>query len=137
MVASGGPPAGGGQAAREAARQWASASARTLARRLRRRWVQAAGPARAVAIARRVAILRRGLHEHWSLCSSLGGHLPTLKDAIDGSTMLGVRVPDDVRELVAHCNWAKHAPPSELRAVPSVAFIVFPRIEPARSTAPL
>ena len=76
-VAAGGPHRDGacGHPSRAGGASWAEASARTLARRLRRRRIAAVGPKWGHALAVRSAVLRRSLDAQWALEKQLGGSL--------------------------------------------------------------
>ena len=68
--------------------KWAAASARTLARRLRRKWRLEVGLSRAQALDRRVNALRSGVLAHWQLSDELGCHFAQLSDAIEARALL-------------------------------------------------
>ena len=95
------------------AREWAAASARTLARRLRRSRARTQGLTRAKALQLRSAQFRVSVAEHWSLCDTLGAFFPKYSDAIAAARLL--RVAPDVcgwhAEALSVGNWARHAPP--------------------------
>ena len=106
---------------------WASASARTLARRLRRERRAALGLSRAQAIDIRVKALRAALEGHWALSDAMGAHVPSFGEALAAARLLAPQFNlKDLEDLNAQGNWAKHAPPpaaaSPLRAAPPGAF---------------
>ena len=78
-VATGGPGTRGPQAA--GAKAWAAASARNLARRLRRQRREVLGQSLASAMARRCNIFRAALAAQWRFGAVLGRHYPTLRDS--------------------------------------------------------
>ena len=92
---------------------WAAASARTLARRLRRQRRNVLGETRAAALAWRTAALRRSLDAHWRLGDRLGGHAPALSDAIRAGRLLGLASTElaVAEEALDLGNWARHAAP--------------------------
>ena len=57
--------------------------------------------------------MSHGIAEHRSLTQLVGVHFPLLADAIKAAALLGLVEDDKVAELKevnAHCSWAKHAP---------------------------
>ena len=98
-------------------RMWAAASARNLARRLRRQWRMEEGQTKAMALHYRVRLLREGLSAHWSLSEEVGRHQAAAKEALESARLLGVRC-EDVVEKVRLANWARHAPPPGSAAMP-------------------
>ena len=112
---------------------WATSSARTLARRLRRRRRLELGYTRAQALADRTAALRQALLSHWELSDLLGAHCRSFGEGLAAVKLLGCI---DERELLVfeeandHGNWAKHScPPS--------ACAPLRRLPPALSAAAL
>ena len=111
-MATGGPP-GGSAARREAGgAAWAQASARTLARRLRRRYVETDGVTRCQAVAYRVGVFRRAILRHWQIADAVGCHAPTLREMAAAAAVLRVKGVDiaETHELNEQANWARHAP---------------------------
>ena len=102
--------AGGGRGA-AAGREWAAASARTLARRLRRQKRDEVGETRAAALQRRSQLARVALLAHWRVTDRLGAHLPTLRESAAAMALLGSPVDQETRDLIAQSAWAKHAAP--------------------------
>eukprot|EP00974_Lingulodinium_polyedra_P096570 9362270-Lingulodinium_polyedra.AAC.1 len=105
------------------AAEWAAASARTLARRLRRRRTAENGLAWSAALAHRSKVFRAALLQHWQLERELGAHFPAFRDAARAARLLKLPVDhaliDETMELF---NWAKHSPPpglAPLRREPS------------------
>ena len=91
---------------------WAAASARTLARRLRRQRRAALGETRAAALAWRVELLRRSLGAHWELCDRIGAHCSSIMDAACMAELIGLPAEAAAaREIGADANWARHSPP--------------------------
>ena len=119
-MATGGPRGDAAPEATASAAGWASRCARTLARRLRRRAVAERGASLARALTVRTAILREALAEQWTVEAQLGAHFPGLGEALKAAVLLGF--PDDqlkhLGELQGHSNWARHAPPPGLAAIP-------------------
>mmetsp|Transcript_82233 Transcript_82233/g.222786 ORF Transcript_82233/g.222786 Transcript_82233/m.222786 type:complete len:407 (+) Transcript_82233:3-1223(+) len=103
-------------------RQWAAASARTLARRLRRQARLRIGETRAQALATRCKLFRTALSAHWSLGDQLGGHLTGMADTLKAAKLLGLPTAelDDYAEKLASGNWAKHQAPPGLPSFPAV-----------------
>ena len=95
-------------------KSWASASARTLARRRRREWRSEQGHSWASAAARRAELFRVALLEHWYLSSSLGVHFVQMADAIEAMRLVchcdGQRLAQ-AQEAKDAGNWSKHSPP--------------------------
>ncbi|CAK0847076.1 unnamed protein product, partial [Prorocentrum cordatum] len=87
---------------------WAAASARTLARRLRRERRAQLGQTRAAAMSYRLRGLRVALDAHWRLGDRLGGHIPTL-----GARLAGLDDAElqDTIDALETGNWCRHAPP--------------------------
>ena len=90
-------------------KEWASSSARTLARRLRRREQQRVGLTRSRALASRTAMLREALRTHWDLEDLLGAHFPAAGQAASAARLLGVQVPSHSDDIIALGNWARHS----------------------------
>ncbi|CAK0880487.1 unnamed protein product [Prorocentrum cordatum] len=91
---------------------WAAASARTLARRLRRERRREVGETRATALAWRTAALRRALAAHWQLADRLGAHAPKFGETVAAARLIGLEDGlQEVLEDLALGNWARHAPP--------------------------
>ena len=107
--------------ARAMSRAWAAASARTLARRLRRARQQERGCTWARALAERTATFREALAAHWDLSAALGAHFPSHGDALAAAALLRAGPSAADAELRDMGNWARHAPPpglSRAKAVP-------------------
>jgi hypothetical protein len=94
-------------------RHWAAASARTLARRLRRECRERLGGTRASALAHRCRLLRCSLAAHWALSDAVGGHSPSLADALAAAAAihLGGEALAEAKAGLVEGNWARHAPP--------------------------
>ncbi|CAK0879362.1 unnamed protein product [Prorocentrum cordatum] len=92
---------------------WAAASARTLARRLRRERRAQLGQTRAAAMSYRLRGLRVALDAHWRLGDRLGGHIPTLGAAIAAARLAGLDDAElqDTVDALETGNWCRHAPP--------------------------
>ena len=90
-------------------RAWASASARTLARRLRRERVRSIGASRAQALTVRVSQFRTSLALHWGLCDRIGAHFSQFADALTAAQLARVPLPDlsELTEARDHGDWAK------------------------------
>ena len=102
-------------------RQWAAASARTLARRLRRKQQQELGLTRAMALARRVAALRSALKQHWFISDLLGAHNSQLAESLEAARILRALPATDLAEarfVKDLANWARHSPPPGVQAQP-------------------
>ena len=94
-------------------KSWAAASARTLARRLRRQRQSTTGSTRAAALARRAAVLRLELAEHWRLEDLLHLRGPSLRFVVEAARLMQALPPDELdacEELASQANWARHAP---------------------------
>jgi len=105
----------------EKARQWAAASARTLARRLRRRARDERGLTRSAALAARGKAIRAALAAHWQLGDTLGWHSATMGEAITAAKILKLPKVEELEELCGHGNWGRHAPPPGARRLPAPA----------------
>lgn len=111
-------------ASSSAGRTWAAASARTLARRLRRAHAQRLGPSRGAALAWRLRVLRQALCAHWELDDLIGGHSASFRDSINAAALIkavDAGEIDELNSLLAAGNWARHAAPpgvAPLRTVP-------------------
>ena len=100
--------------------EWAAASARTLARRLRRKWRQELGQPRAAALVIRTRALREALTAHWQLSDLVGCHFPTFGDSLSAASLLGNKTNmADMKEAQLLGNWARHAPPPGMRQPPT------------------
>ena len=103
------------------AKQWASACARTLARRLRRQRQAECGFTRASALACRTAAFRAALKQHWWLCDAAGAHFAHMADALEATRLLRA-LPDEVlaesQSLKDAANWARHSPPPDAQPRP-------------------
>ncbi|CAK0874903.1 unnamed protein product [Prorocentrum cordatum] len=95
------------------AKRWAAASARTLARRLRRERQAERGWSRAAALNRRVKALRSSLDAHWRLAVAVGRFLPTLGEELAAGRLLGCdgELLDEASEALIYGNAARHSPP--------------------------
>ena len=100
-------------------REWARASARNLARRLRRRWRDEIGQTRAAALAYRTKKLRQALSDHWALTDALGAHYPAISDALHAARVLGIPVDPDLSSSRDAGNWARHSPPPGVPLAPA------------------
>ncbi|CAK0824729.1 unnamed protein product, partial [Prorocentrum cordatum] len=102
------------------ARVWAAASARTLARRLRRERRSALGDTRAGALAHRLKFLRVALVEHWAIDDRMGCHFPSMGETVVAARLLGWP-PEEVKyyvEVLEAGNWSRHAPPPSVAGPP-------------------
>ena len=70
------------------ARRWAAASARTLARRLRRQARDERGLGRSAALAVRTKAMRAALAAHWELGDALGWHPAAMGEALSAARLL-------------------------------------------------
>ena len=115
MMAAGGPLASVQPEATTGAAAWARRSARTLARRLRRRRVAASGGAsRSQALLWRTEVFRQAVRAQWEVEAVLGAHFGSLREAAEGARLLHCLPEDEVSaflELGDQANWARHAPP--------------------------
>ncbi|CAK0792730.1 unnamed protein product, partial [Prorocentrum cordatum] len=68
---------------------WAAASARSLARRLRRERQAERGWSRAAAMSRRTKALRASLDVHWRLGDAVGCYLPALGEEVAAARLIG------------------------------------------------
>jgi len=92
---------------------WAAASARTLARRLRRQRRVEKGLSRASAMHWRMRTIRTALQQQWQLGDAIGCHFASLKEAIDAVKLVnpGEQTLEELEELHRMYNWAKHTAP--------------------------
>ena len=93
---------------------WASSSARTLARRLRRRWQLLEGPTRARALHLRAKSVREALSLHWRLSDLVGSYATTFAETVRAAELLHIDVAP-FRVGMEHGNWARHAPPPDAK----------------------
>ena len=80
-------------------RQWTASRTRTLARLLRRQRLAEQGPTRGAAVAARCNAFRHALGAHWSLCDTIGCHLPGMAQAIEAARLL--RMPEATEAIEA------------------------------------
>ena len=100
---------------------WAVASARTLARRLRRKWRQQAGLSQAAALVVRTKALREALHAHWRLGDQLGCHFAAFRETLNAASLLMDHdTLDDYKMALRLGNWARHSPPPGMSGPPPV-----------------
>ncbi|CAK0807570.1 unnamed protein product [Prorocentrum cordatum] len=92
---------------------WAAASARSLARRLRRERQAERGWFRAAALSRCTKALRASLDVHWRLCDAVGCYLPTLGEEVATARLLGCdpALLAEADAALVEGNSARHAPP--------------------------
>ena len=117
-------------------RPWAAASARTIARRLRRQARLRVGETRAQALAVRCKMFRAALAAHWSLGDQLGGHLPSMGGALKAAQLMGrPKEFDEFAETEGAGNRAKHQAPPGLPPMPAAPRAI-ERFRWWRSSAP-
>lgn len=93
-------------------KQWAAASACSLARKLCRARRAEVGFSRAQALAFRASAFREALDEHWRLGDVIGFHNPSFAGSLAAARLVLPTFGDQAaRELLALSNWAKHAAP--------------------------
>ncbi|CAK0889943.1 unnamed protein product [Prorocentrum cordatum] len=92
---------------------WAAASARSLARRLRRERQAERGWSRAAALSRRTKALRASLDVHWRLGDAVGCYLPTLGEEVAAARLIGCdpALLAEADAALVEGNSARHAPP--------------------------
>ena len=94
--------------------RWAAASARTLARRLRRRRRWELGGTVADALQWRAKVVRDALEAQWETEQQLGAHFGTLHEVMQAAKLLRSCTRGRISELEELRNlsaWARHAPP--------------------------
>ena len=99
---------------------WAASSARTLARRLRRKARDERGLNRAAALAVRAKAMRAALAAHWELGDALGWHPATMGEAVAAARLLQLpeQIIAEAEELCSYGNWGRHAPPADGHRLP-------------------
>lgn len=106
----GGPRSDAPEAAASPARTWAAASARNLARRLRRQAQAAARQGMAMGMQDRIRHLRRALQSHSRLTQMLGHHVHNHGEALAATSGLLSKEEFEYEKSTKQLgNWARHA----------------------------
>ena len=66
----------------------------------------------------RIKVMKIAMAEHWALSEKIGKHPAQLSEAILAAKTLGVGSVEDLQEVLAASNWAKHAPPPGMTTMP-------------------